>query len=126
MAIGSVWKADDKFVIQFNKVKPKEKRLIFSTLKDWNNSGQGFHKDGTEVFLFSNHLFDEEKVFQLVKNMPFPFTEEKKNGTSRKIRTNYTAKEDSLTPSKKHGKIRGSRTCSKCGIKGHDMRTCKA
>lgn len=124
MAIGSVWKTDDKFVIQMSKVEPKEKRLIFSTLKDWSNSGQGFHKDGTEVFLFSNKSYDEEKVFQLVKNMPFPFTEEKKNGKSRQIRTNYIAKQDSLTSSKRRAKV-GGRTCSRCGIKGHNSRTCK-
>lgn len=125
MAIGSVWKTDDKFVIQFNEVRPGEKRFIFNLLRDWNTSGQGFHKDGTEVFLFSNKILDEDKLFQLVKSMPFPFTEEKKSGKSKKISTNYKAGEVSLTPIKKHGKV-GGRTCSKCGIKGHNARTCKA
>ena len=124
MAIGSVWKADEKFVVQFNKVKPKDKRIIDKTFQEWNPSGSGFHRDGTEVLIFSNSLLDEEKVFNLVKNMPFPFTEEKRNGTSKRIRTSYTGKQGGLTGSTNNAKI-GGRTCSKCGIKGHNSRTCK-
>ena len=126
MAIGSVWKEEEKFVIQFNNVKPKEKRLISKTLNDWKESGSGFHRDGTEVLLFSSHLYDEERVYQLVKSMPFPFTEEKKNGQSKSIKTEYDRelKRRRLTEKKKRVKI-GGRTCSKCGEKGHNSRTCK-
>jgi len=127
MAVGSMWKADNKFVIQFNQVKPREKSFIFKSLKEWNESGSGFHKDGTEVLIFSNTLFDEEKVYSLVKSMPFPFTEESRNGNSKKIKTQYNCKvkEKGLTDSRSHGKIGGGRTCSKCGFKGHNSRTCK-
>lgn len=126
MAIGSVWKEEEKFVIQFNNVKPKEKRLISKTLNDWKESGSGFHRDGTEVLLFSSRLYDEEKVYQLVKSMPFPFTEEKKNGQSKSIKTEYDRelKRRRLTEKKNRVKI-GGRTCSKCGVKGHNSRTCK-
>lgn len=126
MAIGSVWKADEKFVVQFNKVKPKDKRIIDKTFQEWNPSGSGFHRDGTEVLIFSSTMLDEEKVFNLVKNMPFPFTEEKRNGTSKKIRTCYTGKDRGLTGPQKDGRISRGRTCSKCGTKGHNSRTCKA
>lgn len=125
MAVGSVWKTDEKFVIQFNEVKPKEKTIIFNTLREWSESGSGYHKDGTEIFIFSNKTLDEENVYGLVKSMPFPFTEEKKNGTSKKIRTAYMQKKQGLTRSQKDAKI-GGRTCSKCGVKGHNSRTCKA
>lgn len=129
MAIGSLWKEEEKFVIQFNKVKPKEKSLIFKTLTDWKKTGSGFHRDGTEVYLFSNTLYDEEKVFSLVKSLPFPFTEEKKNGQSKTIKTEYDreAKRQRLTEKANCAKIRGGkRSCSKCGAKGHNSRTCKA
>lgn len=128
MAIGSLWKEEEKFIIQFNKVKPKEKSLIFKTLTDWKESGSGFHKDGTEVYLFYNNLYDEEKVLSLVKSFPFPFTEEKKNGQTKAIKTEYDReqKRQRLTEKAKRVKIGGGkRSCSKCGAKGHNSRTCK-
>lgn len=127
MAIGSLWKADDKFVVQFSNVKPREKSVIFSSFKEWKESGSGFHKDGTELLLFSNQMLDEEKVFSLVKSLPFPFTEEKKNGDSKKIRTQHKNIIDvqPLTRSQNHAKIAGGRACSKCGHRGHNSRTCK-
>lgn len=127
MAIGTIWKADDKFVIQFNNVKPREKPIIFNTLTGWNQAGSGFQKDGTEIFIFCCKTTDENKVFQVVKNFPFPFTEEKKNGQSKKIRTQHvsTPKAKGLTRSTIHDKIDGGRTCSRCGQKGHNSRTCK-
>lgn len=127
MAIGTVWKEEEKFVIQFNKVKPKERSLIFKKLTDWKETGSGFHKDGTEVYLFSNTMYDEEKVYSLVKSMPFPFTEEKRNGKICIIKTEYDRelKRRRLTEKKDRVKI-GGRTCSKCGVKGHNSRTCKA
>lgn len=127
MALGSVWKADEKFVVQFNDVKPKEKKLIFNNFQDWKQTGSGFQKNGAEVFIFSNSFYDEEKVMKLVKSLPFPFTEENRNGGSKKIRTqhNHTTEEQPLTSSKNHGKIKGSRSCSRCGQKGHNSRTCK-
>jgi hypothetical protein len=127
MAIGSIWKADDKFVIQFNNVKPREKPIIFNSLNGWSQSGSGFQKDGTEIFIFSNKTEDESKVFQIVKSFPFPFTEEKKNGESKKIRTQHNdkTKAQPLTRSPLRAKIGGGRTCSRCNQKGHNSRTCK-
>ena len=126
MAIGSFWKNEDSYTVQFNNVTPREKSLIIRTFDNWKNSGNGFHKDGTEILLFTTTEKDETKILSLVKNMPFPFTEERRNGTSRKIRTNYTAEQKRLTETKNYGKISGGRTCSKCGVKGHNSRTCKA
>lgn len=127
MAVGSIWKTDDKFVIQFNNVKPKEKPIIFNSLVDWNQAGSGFQKDGTEIFIFCYKTTDESKVLQVVKNFPFPFTEEKKNGESKKIRTQHNdkVKPEVLTRSLVRARMEGCRTCSKCGGKGHNSRTCK-
>ena len=128
MAIGNVWKAEEKFVVQFSNVKPKEKKIIMSSFQDWNKSGSGFHKDGTEIYLFSNTNLDERGVFSLVKNMPFPFTEEKKSGKTRQIRTKHIAKQKSLTEKKNSDKvkIRKPSTCSRCGKLGHNSRRCDA
>lgn len=125
MAVGVLWKTDEKFVVQFSHVKPREKTVIFNSLKEWKESGSGFHKDGTEIFLFSNTTLDEDKVMSLVKSFPFPFTEEKRNGTTRKIRTKCTAKRKILTSTEKPAKIKGKRSCSRCGQIGHNSRTCK-
>jgi len=124
MATGTIWKTDDKYVVQFSEVKPKEKKVIFNNLQGWNQSGSGFHKDGTEIFLFNNKEENEKQIFSLIKNMPFPFFEEKKSGKLKKIRTKHAEKPD-LTKKKSCVKIGGSRTCSKCGAKGHNSRTCK-
>jgi len=124
MATGTIWKTDDKYVVQFNEVRPKEKRIIFNNLHDWNQSGSGYHKDGTEIFLFSSNDNDEKKIFSLIKDMPFPFFEEKKSGKIKKIRTKHVVKTD-LTGKGSRGKIGGGRSCSRCGAKGHNSRTCK-
>lgn len=125
MASGSFWKNENNYTVQFNNVTARDKKIISKTFNDWRETGNGFHKDGTEILLFSTQEQDEKKVISLVKEMPFPFTEEKKNGQSKKIRTKYAEKCKGLTARKKCGKIGGSRTCSRCGIKGHNSRTCK-
>lgn len=124
MAVGIMWKTEEKFVVQFSHVKPREKKVIFNNLKDWSQTGSGFHKDGTEVFIFSNTMIDEHNALSLVKSFPFPFTEEKRNGTTRKIRTNYRTERNPLTSPEKPAKIKGKRSCSKCGQNGHNSRTC--
>lgn len=125
MAVGILWKTDDKFVVQFDKVNSKDKKIIKKSFNEWSPSGSGFHKDGTEIFIFSHKNLDEEIVISLVKSLPFPFTEEKRNGTTRKIRTKCTAKCKTLTSTEKPAKIKGKRSCSRCGQIGHNSRTCK-
>lgn len=125
MAIGSLWKNDDHYIVQFNNVTPREKSFIKKNFNEWKEAGNGFHKDGTEILLFLSREQDEKKIFSLVKDMPFPFTEEKKNGQSKTIRTKYAGKRKGLTAAKSCGKIRKARTCSKCGDSGHDSRNCR-
>lgn len=126
MASGSFWKNENNYTVQFNNVTPRDKRIISKTFNEWRETGSGFHKDGTEILIFSTQEQDEKKIISLVKEMPFPFTEEKKNGQSKKIRTKYAEKRKGLTARKKCGKISGGRACSKCGAAGHNSRTCRA
>lgn len=127
MATVSFWKVEDnKYTIQFSQVKPKEKSTIFNMLNDWRETGNGFHKDGTELFLFSKSLLENEDIYKFIKNMPFPATEEKKSGESKKIRTAHKDPpgKKSLTARKISGKMSGGRICSQCGQAGHNKRTC--
>lgn len=128
MAIAAFWKVEDnKYTIQFSQVKPKEKSTIFNLLNDWNETGNGYHRDGTELFLFSKSLLENEDIYKFVKSMPFPVTEEKKSGESKKIKTLYKEvnKKKDLTSPKIRGKISGGRICSQCGQAGHNKRTCR-
>lgn len=128
MATASFWKVDEnKYTIQFSKVKPKEKSTIFNLLNGWKEAGNGFHRDGTELFIFSKELLGDEDIYRFVKNMPFPVTEEKKNGESKKIKTLFrdTTKNKDLTSRKKYDKMSGGRICSQCGQAGHNKRTCR-
>ena len=133
MAEGILWKQEqDRFVVQLNNVKPKERKFIKEQFSDWNNTGHGTQKDGTEVFLYSKKAENESQIMTIVKSLPFPFVQENiKNGKIKKIKTCYDNpklqnKLEGLTKSKSSDKIKRSRTCSRCGIVGHDMRTCKA
>lgn len=128
MATATFWKVEDnKYTIQFSEVKPKEKSTIFNLLSEWNETGSGFHRDGTELFLFSKSLLENENIYKFVKSMPFPVTEEKKSGESKKIKTLHkeSGQKKSLTDQKSRGKISGGRICSQCGQVGHNKRTCK-
>lgn len=129
MATASLWKVENnRYALQFNKVKPKERSVIFSLLKDWQETGSGFHRDGSQVLIFSKNLLEEENIYRFVRNLPFPLIEEKKTGEIKRIKT-AARREDakkSLTEQKKSAKIKGKRICSKCGEPGHNVRTCKS
>ena len=129
MVTANLWKIEnDKYSIQFNRVKPKERKVIFEMLKDWRKVGTGFHSDGSEIFILLKEATENENVYPTLKQLPFPLTEEKKSGkiTTIKTRYNSTKTRRRLTKSENRGKIKGKRSCSKCGQIGHNSRTCKA
>lgn len=124
MVVGNLWKkASDEYSIQFDNVKPREKRTILGIFRDWRSVGSGFKRDGSEVLIFSKKVGEEENIYLSLRELPFPLFEEKKSGKLVKVKTGR--KSLPLTPTKNCGKIKTSRTCSKCGVKGHNSRTCK-
>lgn len=131
MAEGILWKqADNHFVVQFNNVEPRDRKLIKEKFSDWKWTGHGTQRDGQEVFLYSNNNQNEKQIIAAVKSLPFPFVQENiKNGKIKKIKTCYdsvkTKKEPvGLTNSRTCDKIRKISTCSKCGNTGHNSRRC--
>lgn len=130
MATGALWKVEDsRYFLQFNSVKPREKAVLFDLLKDWNKTGSGYHKDGTELLIFSKNV--EGDIYKFVKQLPFPLIEEKKSGQSIKIKTAWTPGEKILKKNfnkkektKAASKEAGTRICSLCGDSGHNRRTC--
>lgn len=128
MVTVNLWKTEtNTYSIQFNKVDSKQRKEIYKIVQNWKQTACGFHKDGSEVFIFTKTLTEEENIYNFVKNLPFPVTEEKKSGETKIIKTkfNHTKRGRPLTSSKKHAKIKGQRSCSKCGQIGHNSRTCK-
>lgn len=128
MVTASLWKIEaDTYSIQFDKVKPKERKVIFQILKDWKEVATGFHRDGSELYILSKKIVEDENIYATLKQLPFPLTEEKKSGQRKTIKTqfNSTKTRKPLTKIKSCGKIKGKRSCSKCGQIGHNSRTCK-
>lgn len=128
MVTANLWKIEnDTYSIQFNKVRPKEKKLIFKLLSDWKETASGFHSDGSELLIFSKKVMSNENIYKSLKELPFPLVEEKKSGELKSVKTQYkdTKTSKGLTMPKKSAKIGGGRTCSRCGNKGHNSRTCK-
>ena len=120
----SFWKIEsNKYAFQFNHVKPKDRKVIFTLFKGWETTASGFHKNGTELFIFSKSLLEDESIYKFAKNIPFPTSEQKKDGTMKPVKN---GRNKALTKSKKSATIRKQRTCSLCGQKGHNSRTCKA
>lgn len=120
MTNAKVWKTEEqKYSVQFDNVKPKDRRTILSIFSSWKEVGSGFHKDGTEVFIFSKQYQEEESLFKFLKTIPFPLVSEGKSGKTKKVKTKC------LTNNKKSATIHKGRTCSKCGHEGHNSRTCK-
>lgn len=129
MATASFWKVqDNKYSIQFNAVKPRERKVIVQLLKGWEEIGSGFHRNGDELFIFSRSLLEDESIYKFVKELPFDTVEMKKDGTNKVVKTKNSKKTKTkpLTKVTKSAKIKGSRSCSKCGVTGHNSRTCKA
>ena len=129
MATASLWKVENnRYALQFNKVQPKERGVIFNFLKGWQETGSGFHRDGSEIFIFSKNLVEDEDIYRFLKDLPFPLQEEKKSGESKKVKTAFIREKPKqpLTNAKGSAKIKGKRICSRCGAAGHNTRTCKA
>ena len=128
MVTANMWKVEtNKYSIQFNNVKRKERKVILDLLKDWEEKAVGFHPDGSELYIFSKKVSDNENIYNSLRKLPYPLTEERKNGSIKTIKTEFNdakTRKD-LTSSKTCGKIKGVRSCSKCGAKGHNSRTCK-
>ena len=128
MVTVNLWKTEtNTYSIQFNKVSPKQRKEIYKIVEDWKQIASGFHRDGSEVLIFSKTLETKENIYSFVKSMPFPVTEEKKSGELKTVKTkfNRTKRSKPLTKTKSSGKIKGKRSCSKCGQIGHNSRTCK-
>jgi hypothetical protein len=121
MANAKIWKTEEKkYSVQFSNVEPKERKTILNMFSTWREVGTGFHSDGTQLFIFSKQYGEEQHLREFLKTIPFPLIEEGKSGKIKNIKTRAP-----LTSSSKRAKIREGRTCSKCGIKGHNSRTCK-
>lgn len=128
MVTANLWKIEtNTYSIQVNKVKPKERKEIKQLFKGWKETAVGFHRDGSQLFIFSKELSENENVYSFAKLLPFPLTEEKKSGQVKEIKTRFndTKRRKTLTKTKTCGKIKGKRSCSKCGHVGHNSRTCK-
>jgi len=128
MVTANMWKVEtNKYSIQFNNVKRKERKVILDLLKDWEEKAVGFHPDGSELYIFSKKVSDNENIYNSLRKLPYPLTEERKNGSIKTIKTEFNDAKTrkALTSSKTCGKIKGVRSCSKCGAKGHNSRTCK-
>ena len=128
MATGNLWKVESNiYSIQVSEINKKEKKEIKQIFKDWKETASGFHRDGSQLLIFSKELLEDENIYKFVKQLPFPLVEEKKNGELKTVKTRFsdTKTRKPLTSSKNHGKIKGSRSCSRCGQKGHNSRTCK-
>ena len=129
MVTANMWKIEtNTYSIQFNNVKPKERKVILNLLNDWEEKGVGFHPDGSELYIFSKKVSDNENIYSSLRNLPYPLTEERKNGSLKTIKTQFNSAKTrkTLTCSKKRAKIKGQRSCSRCGQIGHNSRTCKA
>jgi len=128
MVTANLWKIEtNTYSIQVNKVKPKQRKEIKQMFKGWKETAVGFHRDGSQLFIFSKELAKDESIYKFAKQLPFPLIEEKKNGEEKPVKTQFndTKTRKPLTSSKTYGKIKGVRSCSKCGAKGHNSRTCK-
>lgn len=128
MVTANLWKIEtNTYSIQVNKVKPKQRKEIKQMFKGWKETAVGFHRDGSQLFIFSKELTKDESIYKFAKQLPFPLTEEKKSGKTKPVKTQFndTKRRKPLTSSKTCGKIKGVRSCSKCGAKGHNSRTCK-
>jgi hypothetical protein len=129
MVTANMWKVEtNTYSIQFNNVKRKERKVILELLEDWEEKAIGFHPDGSELYIFSKKVSDNENIYSALKKLPYPLTEERKNGSLKTIKTefNRTKTSKNLTSSKKRARIKGQRSCSRCGQIGHNSRTCKA
>ena len=128
MITANLWKIETNvYSIQINKVSAKHRKEIKQIFKGWKETAVGFHRDGSQLFIFSKELTKDESMYKFAKQLPFPLIEEKKSGEKKPVKTqfNSTKTRKPLTSTKTCGKIRGVRSCSKCGAKGHNSRTCK-
>jgi len=118
--------------LQVNGVPSKSCDKLLKAVKGWRESGVILHRDGQVDLLYSCDFEDEQKWIEWAKNFPYDLVEvSPKTGKAKAIKLGAAA--DSKTRKKRKtkalkktttGKSRGKCTCSKCGKKGHNSRSC--
>lgn len=123
MIEGYIWKTDSiTYNFQILSSSLSELKQIENLLKDWNQIGYGFTKNGETINIFSKQIEDPKSLSDFTKALPFCLFEYDRNGNQKQVRTSAI----------KHKKMKQNvttkqvgRVCGKCGNRGHNIRTCK-
>lgn len=102
------------YLMQFCADSLKETKTITDTLKDWQQTGSGTNKDGSEILIFRKEFKDTPSWIEWTKSAPFIINEEQKDGSTKRLKTTVVLSDD------------GKRKCGLCGGSGHNTRTCKS
>lgn len=95
------------YSIQFVSSSLRETNKILELLKDWKQVGEGYNKDGKEIFIFSK-IFPNSSEWEIwYKEAPKKLASI--NPTENKLEIN---------------KQTSGRRCSLCGKYGHYKKTC--
>jgi ubiquitin len=139
MLSAEAWKMSSQndsllYRLQVNGTTGKSSDKLAKAVEGWRESGTIFHKDGQVELLFSCSFADEQKWIEWAKNFPYELVEISPNtgkpkpiklGVASKTRKKRRAKtKTSKTKTSSVRKKRGKATCSNCGGKGHNSRSC--
>lgn len=124
MLEASIWKINPttyKLQIQFKN--KKDLAQLQEMLKDWSLIATGFKKTGDFLNIFTKQFDDPKSWLMFAKTLPLKLVECDKDGNKKAVKTAISIRKKKETKLKTPKQ--GTRTCGKCGKKGHNTRTCK-
>lgn len=72
--------------IQFDEVPWKLRKTLLETMKDWNQSAVGWHKDsGNQIFMFRKLFNSQQEWEEWANKFPVQITEKRYWGDKEKV-----------------------------------------
>jgi hypothetical protein len=127
MVEGCIWKTNPTtYNLQLVFKNNTEFKTLDSYLKDWRLTGTGTNKNGYILNIFSKEFQDPKNWISFAKSLPFEIYECDRDGNKKRVKTAVAVKRTRKTSKTvvKSAKQSG-RCCGKCGMSGHNSRTCK-
>ncbi len=124
MIEASIWKTNPTtYTLQIHFKNKKQFDELSQLLKDWHLVATGIKKTGDILNIFRKEFEDPKSWLSFAKTLPLKLVEMDKDGNKKPVKTAVSTRKKSVKTIKLTKQT--GRKCGKCGLAGHNSRTCK-
>lgn len=127
MVEGCIWKTNPTtYNLQLQFKNNTEFKTLDPFLKDWRLTGTGVNKSGEILNIFCKEFSDPKTWNTFARTLPIRLFECDRDGNKKQVKTAVAVKRArKSTKTVVKSAKQGGRSCGKCGMTGHNSRTCK-